>query len=56
MVVNEEKIVDFLSHCELCKHFRILPEEEPCRGCLASPTNTWSRKPKYFKEKEKKSK
>ena len=43
MYGDEQKIVDFEKYC---------PSEDPCWGCLDTPTNTWSHKPVNFKEKE----
>lgn len=54
MFVDDQKIVDFENHCHRCKHYLKEESEDPCRECLNTPTNTWSHKPIYFKEKEKK--
>lgn len=51
-MVNEEKIVRYDRYCKTCEHWNLKQEEEPCNTCLENPTNTYSRKPKYYKKKE----
>lgn len=45
--------VDFKKYCKLCKHEDKSDFEDPCNDCLDEPVNDESRKPLYFKEKEK---
>lgn len=52
MFENDQKIVEFGKYCPKCKHCSKSESEDPCRQCLDNPTNTWSRKPLYFKESD----
>lgn len=52
MYGDEQKIVDFEKYCPKCEHYPKSESEDPCWGCLDTPTNTWSHKPVNFKEKE----
>lgn len=49
-----EKIVDFKKYCETCKHKDIKEIEDSCNECLDNPTNTHSKKPINYEEKENK--
>lgn len=55
MIGDEQKIVDFYLYCPKCEHYSKAENEDPCWECLDTPTNTYSHKPVYFKEKETKS-
>ena len=46
------KEVYFHKYCKDCQHRDNKEDEEPCDECLNEPSNTYSRKPVYFKEKE----
>lgn len=52
MYGDDQKIVDFEKYCPKCEHYPKSESEDPCWGCLDTPTNTWSHKPVNFKEKE----
>lgn len=52
--MDDQKIVEFGEYCQKCEYYDKEESEEPCWGCLDTPTNTFSHKPVYFKEKEKK--
>lgn len=47
-----EHIVDFDTYCQNCKYFKKEDWKDPCHMCLNTPTNTNSRKPLYFEQKE----
>lgn len=47
-MTGQEKIVDYSPWCKKCRHRRKREDEEPCRECLESPTNTDSRQPTKF--------
>lgn len=53
MTGNDQKIVHFGEYCPKCEHYPKSESEDPCWECLDTPTNSWSHKPVYFKEKEK---
>lgn len=53
MFGDDQKIVGFENYCQKCEHYPKSESEDPCWECLNTPTNTWSHKPIYFKEKEK---
>lgn len=46
------KEVYFYKYCENCQYRYNKEDEEPCDECLNEPSNTYSHKPVYFKEKE----
>ena len=46
-----EKIVDF-EYCKTCEHKDTKDYLDPCHTCLNNPTNTHSKKPINYKEKE----
>ena len=46
------KEVYFCKYCENCQYRYNKEDEEPCDECLNEPSNTYSHKPVYFKEKE----
>lgn len=50
---NSEKIVVFEKYCYKCKHYEKTEIEDPCWGCLDTPTNTYSHRPISFVEEEK---
>lgn len=52
-MVNSEKEVYFSEYCKTCKYEKNAEEDEPCDECLQEPTNAYSHKPVYWKEKEK---
>ena len=54
MYGDDQKIVDFDKYCPKCEQDPKSESEDPCWGCLDTPTNTWSHKPVNFKEKETK--
>lgn len=54
MFGDNQKIVDFEKYCPKCEHYSKSENEDPCWGCLDTPTNTYSHKPILFKEKENK--
>lgn len=54
MFVDDKKIVDFEKYCQKCEHYSKSESEDPCWECLNNPANTWSHKPIYFEEREKK--
>ena len=47
-----EHIVDFNTYCQNCKFKDKKYHEDPCDTCLSMPTNTNSRKPYYFEQRE----
>ncbi len=51
-MVNDQKVVEFDVYCKKCEHYNKSESEDPCWDCLANPVNTYSHKPKFFKEKE----
>lgn len=50
---HEEKIVDYYTWCQKCKHQNLDETKEPCNECLSYPTNLNSTKPIKFTSKEK---
>ena len=52
MLNNENKEVYFQLYCSQCKDKDTPETEDPCNDCLAHPSNQWSHKPLYFKEKD----
>lgn len=46
------KEVYFYKYCKTCQYRDNKEDEEPCDECLNEPSNTYSHKPVYFKEKE----
>lgn len=46
------KEVYFYKYCKNCRYRDNKEDEEPCDECLNEPSNTYSHKPVYFKEKE----
>ena len=48
------KEVYFGLYCKECKYELKDEADEPCHDCLNEPVNTYSHKPVYFEEKEKK--
>ena len=51
-----QKIVEFDKYCHTCKHKDSKDYLDPCHECLNNPTNTYSKKPVNYKEKETKKK
>lgn len=47
-----EHIVDFDTYCQNCKFKNKEDWKDPCHTCLSMPTNTNSRKPYYFEQRE----
>lgn len=47
-MINIEKIVAFDKYCPRCKYYQKAENEDPCRECLARPTNMRSHKPTKF--------
>lgn len=45
------KEVYFDQYCKTCEHEEKKEDETPCYECLAEPSNTYSHKPVYWKEK-----
>lgn len=48
------KEVYFGVYCKECKYELKDEADDPCHDCLNEPVNTYSHKPVYFEEKEKK--
>ena len=46
------KAVYFYKYCKNCQYMDNKEDEGPCDECLNEPSNTYSHKPVYFKEKE----
>lgn len=51
---NDQKIVDYEKYCPKCQHWSKSESEDPCWGCLDTPTNTFSQKPVNFEERKNK--
>lgn len=47
-----EHIVDFDTYCQNCKFKDKEDWKDPCSTCLSIPTNTNSRRPLYFEQRE----
>ncbi len=47
-----EHIVDFDTYCQNCKFLDKEDWKDPCHTCLNIPTNTNSRRPLYFEQRE----
>lgn len=51
-MADGQKIVRFDIYCPKCVHYNKSESEDPCWGCLDQPSNTYSRKPINFEEKD----
>ena len=49
-------MVEFSDYCKTCKHKDLGDFKEPCNECLENATNTQSKKPIKYEEKETKKK
>ena len=52
MEINEQEyfIVDFKTHCKICKHKDKANTDTPCDECLSEPINLQSEKPTRYEK------